>query len=205
MDEGDGQQAQPQRDRALEDETALSEARGQTADQPTLDEGRQNPGIGEDIAVLGRAPAEGALRPEGEGRFHAGEDEGHEEEQDDREAELRVAEPGGQRREPAQRPVSRNGPMGGIQGFPERHHGEDQGQEGEAGGRQARPEEARGGRILPAQETADGRAQDEAQAEGGADEAHALGALLRGRHIGDIGLRRGDIARHDSRERPGGE
>ena len=43
------------------------------------------------------------------------------------------------------------------------------------------------------EDPAERRAEDEAHAEGGADEAHALGALLVRGRVGDVGLGRADV------------
>ena len=61
------------------------------------------------------------------------------------------------------------------------------------------------GGIAAAQQPADGRSENEAETEGGADQAHAMGPLLRRRHIGDIGLGGGDVSGHGAGQRAGRE
>ena len=53
-----------------------------------------------------------------------------------------------------------------------------------------------------AQDTAHRRADDEPEAEGGADEAEVLGAVLGRRHVRDVGLRRGDVAAGEPVDQP---
>src|SRR5207248_10313025 len=48
------------------------------------------------------------------------------------------------------------------------------------------------------QQAANGRAEDEAESEGRADHSHALRAILLRRHVGDVGLRRRDVAARDA-------
>ena len=77
----------------------------------------------------------------------------------------------------------------------EDEEGEDQRAEREAAGDEARQEIAMhavidaDGRENPAER----RPEDEAHAEGGADEAHPLGAVLFSRRVGDVRLRRSDV------------
>ena len=62
--------------------------------------------------------------------------------------------------------------------------------------------DARGPRAdVVAERTADGRAEHEAQAERHPDHAHALGAVRRGRHVGDVRLRGRDVGGEEARER----
>ncbi len=71
-----------------------------------------------------------------------------------------------------------------------------------------------GGRqIVAGEDAAQHRPDDEAEAERRADHAHSPGALFGRRHVGDIGLRRGDVAgagagkgaRGKQHPQPGGE
>ena len=52
--------------------------------------------------------------------------------------------------------------------------------------------------VPAAQHAADGRAEDEAEAEGRADQTHPLRSVLFGRHVGDVGLRGRDVAARDA-------
>ena len=67
--------------------------------------------------------------------------------------------------------------------------------EGERGG------EVEGRADVPLREhAADGRAEDEPEAEGRSEHPHPLRAVLRRRHVGDVSLRRRDVAARDAVE-----
>jgi hypothetical protein len=83
--------------------------------------------------------------------------------------------------------------MLGREAFLEKNHGEDQRQRREDRRGESRPGQLCRGRIGAGKQPADCRAKGEAEAEGGADHAHALGAVGLVGHVADIGLCRRDI------------
>ncbi len=71
--------------------------------------------------------------------------------------------------------------------------GENESNGRKTGGEEGRPGEIGRGRIGAGEHAAQCRPHGEAEAEGGADHAHALGAALGRRHVGDISLRRRNV------------
>ena len=89
--------------------------------------------------------------------------------------------------------------------FPQQEYHPEQGDGGQRGGDQPGRLQIGGLEVIARHQPAQHRPDDEAEAEGGADHAHAAGALLGRRHVGDIGLCRGDVAGTSSREGAGRE
>ena len=102
----------------------------------------------------------------------------------------------------AQREVAPRRPGRGARGarLGEAEEGPDERGEGEAGG----DETGEGGAHLHG-EAADGRPEDEAEAERHPDEPHPARAVALRRHVGDDGLRRADVRAHDPGQDARGE
>ena len=172
----------------------------QAADQPALHHHQHDADIEEETADLLRAPAEAAIRPKRESGLHPGEGDRRQEEQDNKVPELRPGEGVLRQRQAA-------GPRRGAailrrQTLLQQDDGEDQRDRREDRRRKGRARQRRRAGIRAGEQPADRRAEGEAQAEGRADHAHALGAVLLGGDVGDIGLRRRDIAGPGPRQQP---
>ncbi len=143
-----------------------------------------------------------AHRPQGKRALHPGKGEDHQKEYHEKPRQHRLAEGAAKRAEPAARlprPHRRRQALRQQQHDPEKRYR-----------RQARRDqpggfEIGGRHVVAGDQPAECWADDEAEAERRTDQPHAAGALLGRRDVGDIGLRRRDVASADAGKGTGRE
>ncbi|CEE83610.1 hypothetical protein XAC2852_900004 [Xanthomonas citri pv. citri] len=192
-DEADHPAAQPQQQRA-----AFAEPAHQAADQQRIDDDAADTDPGQYPAHFARAPM---VLVTGEQHENAGIDVMRQvgQEHHRRQAEhLRVA---AQQFERAQRigvrPVQPRGAALGGQRFGQHEPAIQHVQQGKPGGKPERPAQPDA-----AQPTADQRAGDKADAEGGTKHAECAGAFVRWGDIGDVGIGGGEAGRAHAGDDP---
>ena len=131
-------------------------------------------------------------RPEREGALHAGKGENDQKKDQDQARQDGAAQHPENRSETAAR---RPEPAAlGSQALRQDRGDAAQCEEREPGCYPSRQLDIGGRRIIAGEQAPQRRADDKAEAKGRADQAHPLGAVLRSRDVGDIGLRRGNVA-----------
>ena len=202
---GKRDQGQPdgQGQRAVGDQARLTEAARQGADESSLDRHAQHPDEGEHVPVLLRPPSEFALGPHGEGGFQPGEDERGKEGQADQHPDVGALQGFLELGPALGRRLRRQARADfGRQGLLETDEGQGQGRQRQSGGGQRRGLEIGVEGVGAGEDTADGGTGHEAQPEGRANHAHALGPVLRRRHVGDVGESGRDVPGHRAAQRP---
>ena len=196
---GEHDERAAEREGTERDEPRLAEAPRQRADQPSLDARHHEPGEAQQQAGFARPVAASRLEEEGEGRLGLGRGEGQDEEQQDRDPRPPVAERLADRRAVERSPVLL--PQRGV----ERRLGQLQPREEAGRERHRRRDEHRRAVAPVRKQPADRRTEDEAEAEAGADHAHAAGAALLGGDVGDVRRGRREVRAADAGERAADE
>jgi len=200
--EADDGESDGDEERSDDGECGFAEGLGESADHTALDEGDDDADAAEEVAAVTGGVLSGefgaVLDDEGEGLFHAGEgeavDEGHEDEHADDGASELVEDGGG-----VVAAEAFGVRVAGVVGFGEGEEGEGERGGGEESGGDGDPVKAE----VFANDAADERTEDEADAEGGADEAHSFGAFFGFSDVGDVGGGDGDVAAGDAVEDAG--
>ena len=168
-------------------ERPLPEARGESADEPALHDHHHDPDVGEHETQPARAEAEAGLAEERERGLHGHEGQGGEERGGEEAADRGVVE-----RVREVRPVHTR--VGAPPRLDAARLGEAEEGEDEVGRGESRRGEGGGPEAEAGEEGPEGRAEDEPEADRGAEETHVLRPLAGGRHVGDVGLGRGNAA-----------
>ncbi len=177
----------------------LAESRDHARHQAPLDQRAHDPHEAEHASRPGVRHPEPVGGEEAERLLHAGEPEKEHEVDGHRDADARDRDRGAKTGQIDGRGAPHRLPAPlGRQRFgqgPERHQQVDG---GETGRHQRREHPLASEGVEPRQLAADEGAEDEAEAEGDPDDRHPARAALGRRHVGDVGLRDGDVRGGDA-------